>query len=141
MNTIKNNRGFTFTEILFALALVVGIMATFLTALQPRFEKGKISQAKIAIANLEQAVDFFYMDCNYYPSEAEGWEALISAPEKCESWGPEPYLKKGKVPKDPWGNEFIYNVQSNGKFEIISLGKGGKEGGEGYAKDISSKDL
>lgn len=51
-----------------------------------------------------------------------------------------PYLKKD-VPKDPWGNPYIY--RSPGKkepYELFSYGADGAEGGEGVNKDIVSWD-
>jgi len=51
-------------------------------------------------------------------------------------------VKNGKIPKDPWKNDFIYSFDdSTGKYEIISLGQGGQEGGEGYSADLSSLEL
>ena len=136
----KNNKGFSLLEILIAMALLVGIVAGVVYRVMPRLSKGKVQQAHITINQIIQGLDTFYLDCNYYPSNAEGLEALVVAPQKCESWGPEAYIKK--VPKDPWGNNFIYEYdESSGKYEVISRGRGGKEGGEGEAADISSKDL
>ena len=108
-----------------------------------RQRKSQVDQAKISISRLVDAINTFALDCSYYPSNAEGLEALVTRQEKCEKWGPEPYLKNGKLPKDPWKNDFIYRHDESATppFEIISLGKGGVEGGEDYSADISSKDL
>ena len=39
-----------------------------------------------------------------------------------------PYLQKGKIPIDPWGNEYAYQVQDGGAvFELSSTGDGKKE--------------
>ena len=141
MRILKNNRGFSLIEIIVAIALVALVGATIFANVGPKQRKGKVNLAKIAIRNLEGALETFYIDCNFYPSSAEGLEALVSAPDRCESWGPEPYLKNGKIPKDPWKNDFIYRESDSGGFEIISLGSDGKEGGKDYAQDISSKDL
>ena len=141
LNKVKNNQGFSLMEIMIALALIVVVGTGVFVNLLGRYEKGKIDQAKISITRLADAVNMFYMDCGYYPSSAEGLEALIIAPQKCESWGPA-YLTKGKIPKDPWKNDFIYEYDtSTDSFEIISLGKGGKQGGEDSATDLSSKNL
>ena len=142
MNTVKNNKGFSLAEVMIALTLIVGIGATMFATLAPKQRKAKVNRAKLAIANLEQALDMFYMDCSYYPSSLED---LVSAPDKCESWGPEPYLKNGKIPKDPWKNDFVY-IESDGDYEIISLGSDKKRDvvkkkESDYAKDISSKEL
>ena len=137
-----NNKGFSLMEILIALVLIVGVVATFLPNITQNRDKGQVNTAKLAITQLADTIETFYMDCNYYPSSAEGLQALVIAPQKCESWGPKPYLKNGKIPKDPWGNDFIYQYdESTGSFEIISLGKGGKVSGEDFAADISSNDL
>lgn len=139
---IQNDKGFSLMEILIALAIMVGIGTFVAGNFMGRQRKSQVDQAKISITRLVDAVNTFYLDCSYYPSNAEGLEALVTRQEKCESWGPEPYLKNGKLPKDPWKNDFVYQYDdSSGQFQIISLGKGGKQGGEGYAADISSKDL
>ena len=134
---LKNNKGFTLAEIMIALILVVGAGAAVLSNVAPKMEKGKVRQAKIMLNQLADAVETFYMDCSYYPSSLE---ELVTAPGQCESWGPEPYLKNGKIPKDPWKSDFIYTT-ANGSYEIISLGKDRKQGGEKFSTDISSKDL
>ena len=141
----RSDKGFSLMEILIALALVVGVSAALFNNFSQSRDKGQVSQAKIMISRLVDAFNTFYMDCNYYPSTSEGLEALVIAPEKCESWGPEPYLKNGKIPKDPWKNDFVYEYdEASGSFEVISFGKGGKKGGEKPphpTADISSKDL
>ena len=38
------------------------------------------------------------------------------------------YFEDNVLPKDPWGNEFIYILDSNNKFDIISFGANAKEG-------------
>lgn len=137
-----NTKGFSLMEILIAIVLLVGVVATFVPNLMQEREKGFINTAKATISHLSDSIESFYLDCKYYPSTDEGLDALVIAPPKCESWGPKPYLKKGKIPKDPWGNDFIYQYdESSGDFEIISLGKGGKPGGEDFAADISSNDI
>ena len=142
LNKVQSNKGFSLIEILIALVLVVGVFASLFSNVMQNRDKGQVNQAKIMLSRLVDAINTFYMDCNYYPSTAEGLEALVIAPAKCESWGPEPYLLNGKIPKDPWKNDFIYEYnESSGNYEIISLGKGRQEGGEQFAADISSKDL
>ena len=136
------NKGFTLMEIMIVLVLLVGLVAFFLPGITQQRDKGEVNTAKLTISRLVDALETFYMDCKYYPSTAEGLDALVIAPQKCESWGPKPYLKNGKILKDPWKNDFIYQYdESSSSFEIISLGKGGKPGGEDFAADISSNNL
>lgn len=137
-----NCRGMTFVEILVVLTIIAGIAALGITKYMSQLDKAKVKQAKILITRISEAFDTFYLDCSYYPSSEEGLEALVLPPDRCESWGPDPYLKNGRIPKDPWKNDFIYRYdQESNKYEIISLGKGGVEGGEGPSADISSQEI
>ena len=63
----------------------------------------------------------------------------MQASDDCESWGPDPYLKNGKIPKDPWNNKLVYeyNADSN-KYNILSYGADRRPGGADFNKDISS---
>ena len=71
-------------------------------------------------------------------------EALVSKPSgspEPRNWSPQGYLKKGKLPQDPWGSDYLYIASGNGSsYELYSLGADGREGGEGYDQDISSED-
>ncbi|MBW2614264.1 MAG: type II secretion system protein GspG, partial [Deltaproteobacteria bacterium] len=52
------------------------------------------------------------------------------------------YLEKGRVPRDPWENEFVYlSPGVNGEYDIVSYGADGIPGGEGKNKDIKSWEL
>ena len=139
----QSRQGMTFIEILVVLTIIAGIASLGITKYMAQLDKAKVKQAKILITRLAEAFETFYMDCTYYPTSEEGLSALVLPPARCgESWGPEPYLKNGKIPKDPWKNDFIYQYNpADSRFEIISLGKGGVEGGKGTAADISSLEL
>jgi general secretion pathway protein G len=50
------------------------------------------------------------------------------------------FIKGSKIPKDPWGNDYVYKVGSvqGEDYCIISYGADGAEGGEGKNADINS---
>jgi len=51
-------------------------------------------------------------------------------------------LEKGKVPKDPWGNAFVYLYPGiKGEYDIISYGADGAPGGVDHNRDIQSWDI
>ncbi|HTE05664.1 MAG TPA: type II secretion system protein GspG, partial [Planctomycetota bacterium] len=52
----------------------------------------------------------------------------------------EAYIEKHDQLLDAWENELRYNKISNVKFEVISLGADGIEGGEADDKDLSTLD-
>ena len=48
-------------------------------------------------------------------------------------------MKKSTIPKDPWGNAFVYRQPGeHGPYDIVSLGADNLEGGEGENRDIVS---
>ena len=59
-----------------------------------------------------------------------------------KKWREGGYLEKGRVPKDPWDNEYIYlSPGLKSDFDIISYGADGAPGGEGEDKDINNWDI
>ena len=43
------------------------------------------------------------------------------------------------VPKDPWGRDYVYRSPGeHGEFDLVSLGRDGRVGGEGEDGDITS---
>lgn len=134
-----NKKGLSLIEMLVVITLLAFIMSLFARSVNQSRKKSQIKQARILIGLIEQSMEEFNYDCGYYP---ERLEDLTVAPEDCEDWGPKPYLKNGKIPKDPWGQTFQYKKdESSDHSEIISFGADRKPGGEGrFNKDISSLD-
>lgn len=93
--------------------------------------------AKYELEYLHLALDRYLLDVGQYPQTKDGLRALIENLHKDSKWRG-PYFRKGLVPKDPWGNDFIYQRLENG-FELSTLGADGKAGGSGEAEDIMVK--
>jgi general secretion pathway protein G len=54
-------------------------------------------------------------------------------------WREGGYLEKGRVPKDPWDNEFVYLAPGvYGDYDLSSYGADGEPGGEGKDADVTS---
>jgi general secretion pathway protein G len=77
-----------------------------------------------------------------YPTTEQGLQALVSLPDTGKipkNWRQGGYVEKDKIPKDPWGNDFVYLCPgTHGEYDIISYGHDGEPGGEGFDKDINS---
>ena len=136
---IFNKKGLSLIEMLVVVGILAFIMSVVARSVNQSRKKSQINETKILIGLLEQAMEEFSLDCGYYP---EALEDLVSAPPDCEEWGPQPYLKNGKIPKDPWKQNFQYEYdEESGTYAIISFGADRKPGGSGrFNKDISSLD-
>jgi general secretion pathway protein G len=68
---------------------------------------------------------------NKFPSSSEGLNALVSNEKGIK-------FLEGDVPKDPWGNPYMYTSESSREFKIVSFGADGKAGGSGFDADVDS---
>lgn len=134
-NRLKNSYGMTLMEILIVMAIIASLLAVLMPQVMDKYNKSKVNSTKLAMSQLISNINLYYTDCGKYPDSLEN---LTTADASCSNWGPEPYARK--LPKDAWNNEFNY-VAEDGSFVITSLGSDGREGGDGFKKDISSEDL
>ena len=74
---------------------------------------------------------------------AQGLQALVEQPTNdnlIKNWRKGGYMDK--IPKDPWGNEFVYVCPGvHGDFDISSYGGDGVPGGEDKDKDVNSWEI
>ena len=127
-------RAFTMVEIL----VVVIIIAALATMIVPRFF-GKVdvanrSVAKGNIAEIEKAIEMFG---TMYGQLPERLEDLVERPAYVseDKWDT-PSLRAKNL-NDPWGRPFVYKQPGeHGAYDVMSLGKDGKIGGEKENADI-----
>ena len=140
-----NTQGFTLIEIMVVL-VILGILAGLIVPrIIGRPDEARQMKAKIQIQSLETALQLYKLDTGNYPGTEQGLSALVEAPstgELAKSWREGGYLEKGKVPKDPWGNDYIYlSPGTHSDFDLISYGADGTGGGDGKNEDINNWDL
>ncbi len=139
-------KGFTLIELLIVI-VILGILATFLVPkIMQKPDEARVAKAKNDIMAIETALKMYKMDNGMYPTTMQGLKALITKPTIPpipQHYKSDGYLDTNQVPKDPWGNPYIYRSPGdNGRaYEIISLGADGKEGGSGVDADIRSWEI
>lgn len=140
-NTEQSEAGWTFMETLIVIAIVLILTSSVGFMAIQYLDKARIATARSQIDSFCVALESYYIDNGRYPSEEQGLKSLWAKPsiEPISDKWKGPYMYK-EVPKDPWGNEYIYTIPgSNGlPFELTSLGADAKQGGEGNDADISS---
>jgi len=130
--------GFSLLEILISIT-ILGLLATIVVInVLPAQDQAMVQKARADIATLEQALDAYRMDMREYPSSEAGLVALTNAPREAEGRYREGgYIRR--LPDDPWGNPYQYAYPGQqGMIDIFSLGRDGREGGEGLDADIGN---
>jgi type II secretion system protein G len=104
-----------------ALALL-SIAACWMSA-----DRCRVSSMNANMRLLRAAVNQFRMDTGRLPAATEGLNALIVRPADVRNWEPGGYLETTDVPKDDWGTNFSYVLDSNlpQGFGVYSCGRDG----------------
>jgi general secretion pathway protein G len=139
----QRRQGFTLVELMVVI-VIIGLLATVVAInVIPSQDRARVEKARADVAVLEQAIDTYRLDNLSFPTDAQGLAALRTAPADLAR--PEGYRQGGyvrRLPKDPWGNDYVYRRQSahGGAFDVYSLGADGQPGGEGDDADIGNWD-
>ena len=130
-------RFFTLIEVVVVIVILV-MLASIAAPMYFRYvRQAKVSTAKTQIKLLEQALNDYKLDIGNYPDAADGLKALEENVQQDEKWDG-PYIKPA-VPKDPWGNEYVYVFPGeHGDFDLSSYGKDGQPDGDGENADINN---
>ena len=139
-----NERGFTLIELMVVI-VILGILAGLIVPrIMGRPDEARRAKARIQLESLETALKLYKLDNGNYPTTEQGLQALVEAPAVgalAKNWRQGGYLEKGKVPKDPWDNDFVYiSPGAHGDYDLSSRGADGEPDGEGKNKDINSWD-
>ena len=139
-NRLRARVGFTLLELVVVI-IVLGLLAA---SVAPQI-LGRVSDARSTAAQTQvelfgTALDNYRLDNGSYPTTEQGLSALREKPTRAPvptNWRG-PYLRKD-VPLDPWGKPYIYRSpgeRNTSGYDLMSLGRDGKAGGEGEDKDV-----
>jgi general secretion pathway protein G len=135
-------KGFTLIEIM-AVIIIIGLLAAIgAMNFLGQTDKARAITTKANLKMLHHAVAQFKMDTGRYPTEEEGLSVLVTQPSDVKGYQSGGYLDSTDIPKDAWGNDFVYVAypESGKPYVIVSYGADGQEGGEGYDADLYSTD-
>jgi general secretion pathway protein G len=130
--------GYTLLELLVVLAIIGLLVAITAPQVMKILGGAKSDAAKLQIESLSQSLDFYQLDMGSYPTTAQGLQALLVQPAGVDNWRG-PYVRKDRNLLDPWGKPFVYTSPGKtGAYDLTTLGRDGKTGGEGDDADVSN---
>lgn len=125
--------GLTLVEIMVVIAILGTLMTIVAVNVVDQMNQANVDATKLQIKQLETYLQMYATKHHgKYPTTSQGLEAASK------------YMPNNKVPTDAWQNEFQYfspGTHGDHEYEIISLGKDGQEGGDGYDADIYSWEI
>jgi len=120
----SGNHGFTLVELLLVLVILGILAAIVIPKFSGRTEQAKEQAAVTQISTFKTALDAFEVDNGYYPKGKSGLQDLIVAPRDAQNWRG-PYMQTDVIPKDPWGNDYIYECPGRHNptsYDLSSMG-------------------
>lgn len=119
--------GFSLIELMVVIT-IIGILGAFVgTNVWTAMKKANITTTRAQMKQIENDIKRFKLDKRRLP---DSLDELV--PD---------YLDSDVVPRDSWGNEYIYSKEGRSEFVLTSLGADGVEGGEEEDADITREDL
>lgn len=134
---LRDEKGYSLLELIVVLAIISLIIGIAGPLVLQQFGSAKTDAAEIAVNRILTDLEFYKVDVGSFPSEDEGLDALTAAPGDATGWNG-PYIADAAMLIDPWGNEYLYTVNSDGTVTVRSLGADGAEDGTGENSDVSA---
>ena len=138
MKSYRLNAGFTLIELLVVL-VILGLLAGMVGPNVMKYiGSSKVEVAKAQLEDLSAGLDLFKLDVGRYPRNDEGLQVLVKTDSDIMGWNG-PYLRKKRVPLDPWSRDYVYAMPGNeNDYDLYSLGADGEPEGSGEDADIST---
>lgn len=132
---LKRRMPFTLIEVVVVIIILVTLASIATPMYLSYVKKANVGAARTQLKLLQDAITGYKLDVGSFP---ESLENLVNKDEQNEKWDG-PYIQR--IPKDPWGNDYIYTFPGeNGEYDLMSYGADGQAGGSGENADITSWD-
>lgn len=136
ISRLRKRKGFTLIELLVVILILAILAALIVPRVIGRAGDAKRAKAASDIATLSGLLQQYRLDNDKFPTAEQGLQSLRVNPGDTQNWRG-PYISKN-LPTDPWGNEYVYEVEGD-EFMITSYGADGAPGGDGDNSDITNE--
>jgi general secretion pathway protein G len=124
-------RAFTLLEIMLVVAIIALLLGSAFFIFGDKLAIGQDARLKADFTAIGTALETYRMMADdQYPTTEQGLQALVTIPTadpKPSKW----YRMMDKLPKDPWGRDYVYvypGKHNPDKFDLYSRGKDGIDG-------------
>lgn len=116
-------RGMSLVEVMVVIAIILTLMSVLAIGVWSIFGESQVQTTILTMGKVNERVEIYMLRKKKAPGTSEGLAAVFAGEE---------------VPKDAWGNDFVYvSPGPNGMaYDLLSYGSDGQEGGTGNAMDI-----
>ena len=117
-------RGFTLLEIMLVVTIIALLLGTAIYKLAGNVEYSRHVRVAADIQGIKTQLGLYESMNGFYPTTEQGLQALVTQPDT----DPRPtrwYRLYKEMPKDPWGNEYIYRcpgVKDPQSYDLFSAG-------------------
>lgn len=135
----QSEAGLTLVEMIVVLAIIALVAALIVPNVIGRPDQARVTTANTDMATIASQLTTYRLDNGAYPTTEQGLKALVertTVPPLPAAFPDGGYITT--MPQDPWGRPYEY-TSSGQTYEIRSLGRDGKPGGEGVDADIVKK--
>lgn len=118
----RSRRGMSLVEIMVVIAIITTLMGVIGYGVMQVYQGAQVDTTILQMGEVNKRIELYSLKKGV-PSMSEGLSAVYSGAE---------------VPKDSWGNDFIFVTPgANGTdYDLVSYGKDGQEGGSDLDADI-----
>lgn len=122
----RGRRGMSLVEVMVVIAIILTLMGILTWGIFTIFSDSQVDTTKLQMTRVAERIEIHSLR-KKLPTNGDGLREVFG----------------DDVPKDSWGNDFIYVTPGpDGKaFDLISKGADGQEGGDGNNADIKYSEM
>src|SRR5581483_2981822 len=124
MRIKRKQQAFTLLEIMLVVSIIVIILGVAISKLGPVTGIAKTMRVQADVQAIKSQLALYESMNGFDPTTEQGLQALVTKPDK----DPIPtrwYQQFETLPKDPWGNDYIYRcpgLKNSSKYDLFSAG-------------------